>query len=205
MLWDFKRNYCSLLQPLQKSLCTVVAERGESPEWECRRLYHYLVHTGYLSSSSRHQSRVCYFRYSWAKSINCVAHKVEYTSASTSRHCPHLSLKALNLRLANSSLHWNKVIYPRIFKVHVKNLCKYTWTKYIFPNAKNVPWQFFIEGCHKMVNDTASYSGDNGFKYGPGNRLSWLRFFVVLLGPSGCWRDSTLKWGKGRLVPILSN
>jgi hypothetical protein len=49
------------------------------------------------------------------------------------------------------------------------------------------------ESSGRVVNTPASYSGGPRFKSRPGDRLSWLRFFVVFSIPPGECRESTLK------------
>jgi hypothetical protein len=49
------------------------------------------------------------------------------------------------------------------------------------------------EGCGRVVNTPALYSGGSVFTSWPGERLSWLRLFVVFLGPlRRMLRDNTL-------------
>jgi hypothetical protein len=43
---------------------------------------------------------------------------------------------------------------------------------------------YVTERRGRVVNTPASYSGDQGFRSRPGDRLSCLRFFVVSISPS---------------------
>jgi hypothetical protein len=68
---------------------------------------------------------------------------------------------------------------------------------------------FSLVTCHKlssesrgqMVNIPASYSGGPGFKSRPGDRLSWLRYFVVFLSSSKQMQGSTSKLGYDHFLP----
>jgi hypothetical protein len=53
----------------------------------------------------------------------------------------------------------------------------------------------------RVVKTPASYSGCSRFKSGPGDRLSWLRSFVVFSAPLSKCRDRTAKLGHD---PFLS-
>jgi hypothetical protein len=53
-----------------------------------------------------------------------------------------------------------------------------------------------------VVNTPVSYSWSPGFKSHPGDRLSWLRYFVVFSVPKDeCWHN-TVKIGQDPLVPL---
>jgi hypothetical protein len=58
--------------------------------------------------------------------------------------------------------------------------------------------------CRSRVANTVSHSGCLDFKPLPGDRLSWLRFFVVLLSTPMQVPDSTLNYTKTVSFHILS-
>jgi hypothetical protein len=57
-----------------------------------------------------------------------------------------------------------------------------------------------IERCDQVVKAPASYYGDSGFKYWPGDQLSRGFWCFFSFPPREC-RDSTLKLGQDRFLP----
>jgi hypothetical protein len=53
----------------------------------------------------------------------------------------------------------------------------------------------------RIISTPAAYSGGPRFKSRPGNRLSWLRFFVVFLSPSRQMPGQYLKLGHDLSLP----
>jgi hypothetical protein len=58
-----------------------------------------------------------------------------------------------------------------------------------------------VEHRGRVVNIPASYWEGPEFKSPPGDRLPWLRAFVVLPVPSGECQDSTFKLNHGCFLP----
>jgi hypothetical protein len=75
--------------------------------------------------------------------------------------------------------------------------CCETWGQLI---SKNYILWHFTERRGRVVNAPVSYSLRPGFKSRPGDRLSYLKFFVFSSVPPGeCW-DGSLKLGHDRFL-----
>jgi hypothetical protein len=71
----------------------------------------------------------------------------------------------------------------------------------ILTASRNYAYTRKTERRGRVVNTHVSNSGGLGFKFQPGDRLSWVRFVVVFLSPSRKMSGNILKLGHGRFLP----
>jgi hypothetical protein len=114
-------------------------------------------------------------------SIRCVCGMYEYI-------CMYLFIKTI----LTSSYSWSPFLSLQALSYSLPLHCG---------RPSSVSSSSFHTERRRVVNTPASYSGGPGFKRRPGDRLSWLRVFVVFLSPSRPTRESALKLGHDRFLP----